>query len=59
MEFSFAGRVWEARDLKAEYRLDEIITMLRDFIAEGGDSGEAEAGKAPAPTDNPTPTPQA
>lgn len=45
--------------LKAEYRLDEIITMLRDFIAEGGDSGEAEAGKAPAPTDNPTPTPQA
>ena len=32
--------------LKAEYRLDEIIEMIRDFIR---DSGNAPAGGAPAP----------
>jgi two-component system, chemotaxis family, chemotaxis protein CheY len=53
--------------LKAEYRLDEIIEMIRDFIA----SGSAEAAASPAPgvtappseptasDDTPTPAPAA
>ena len=41
--------------LKAEYRLDEIIAMLRDFITEGGDSNTAGA----TPPNESTPTPPA
>lgn len=31
--------------LKAEYRLDEIIEMIKDFIAEGTDTSDKNAGK--------------
>lgn len=34
--------------LKAEYRLDEIIAMIRDFIAEGGGKPQAPADTKPA-----------
>jgi DNA-binding response OmpR family regulator len=40
--------------LKAEYRLDEIITMIRDFIKNGGAEG-ASAADTPPPAEQASP----
>jgi DNA-binding response OmpR family regulator len=46
--------------LKAEYRLDEIIAMIRDFIKEGGGGTSESAQGAPAPeVSTSTPQPEA
>jgi DNA-binding response OmpR family regulator len=41
--------------LKAEYRLDEIIAMIRDFIAANSDDAPGSDGAAGQPPAGPTP----